>query len=68
VRRDLVWLKTRDFEGWACSQCAWVFNPSVPPFGTTLEEMKQNYERQRDREFVSHACTTRVTTKTPNKK
>lgn len=68
MRRELVWVKTGDFQGWACSQCAWVFNPSVPPIGNTLEEMKQNYEQQRDQEFVSHACAARATTKTATKK
>jgi rubredoxin len=63
-----VWVETGDFEGWACSQCAWVFNPSAPPIGNTLEAMKQNYEQQRDQEFVSHACPARATTKTSNKK
>jgi rubredoxin len=68
VRRDLVWVKTGDFQGWACSECAWVFNPSAPPNGNTLEEMKQNYEQQRDQEFVSHVCKAHATIKRPNKK
>jgi hypothetical protein len=63
-----VWVKTGDFQGWACSQCAWIFNPSTAPIGSTLEEMKQNYERQRDQEFAAHACAAHATTKTPNKK
>jgi hypothetical protein len=63
-----VWVKTEDFQGWACSECAWVFNPSAAPVGTTLEEMKENYERQRDQEFVSHACAAHGRSKTPNKK
>jgi rubredoxin len=63
-----VWVKTGGFQGWACSQCAWVFNPSAPPIGKTLEAMKQNYEQQRDQAFTSHACATHAATKTPKKK
>jgi hypothetical protein len=29
---------------------------SGPPVGDTLEEMKRNYERQRDEEFKAHVC------------
>jgi len=36
--------------------------------GNTLEQMKQNYEQQRDQEFVSHVCNAHTTTKRPNKK
>jgi len=64
MRRELIWAKTNDFQGWACSQCAWVFNPSAPPVGDTLEEMKRNYEKHRDQEFVSHVCAAHPTTKT----
>jgi hypothetical protein len=63
-----VWLKTNGLQGWACSQCAWVFNPLAAPFGSTLEEMKQNYEQQRDQEFSSHACAAHGPAKTVNKK
>ena len=65
--RDLVWVKTGDFQGWACSQCTWVFDPSAAPVGNTLEEMKQNYEQQRDQEFASHACAAQAPAKTLNK-
>ena len=51
-----MWVKTAHIEGWACSECAWVFTPSGPPRGETLDEMKQNFERQRDKEFASHVC------------
>jgi hypothetical protein len=56
MRRELVWIKELRFQGWGCSECAWLFNPSGPPIGESLEEMKENYERQRDREFRSHVC------------
>jgi rubredoxin len=56
MRREIVWVAKGDFQGWACSQCGWAFNPSDAPTGSTLDEMKQNYERERDKEFVSHVC------------
>jgi hypothetical protein len=56
MRRELVWIKEQRFQGWGCSECAWAFNPSGPPTGESLDEMKKNYERQRDKEFRSHVC------------
>ncbi|MGB8476417.1 MAG: hypothetical protein WCE61_20240 [Candidatus Acidiferrum sp.] len=56
VRRKLIWVEGSDFQGWVCSQCAWVFNPKGPLVGESIEEMKEQYERQRDKEFVSHIC------------
>jgi hypothetical protein len=32
------------------------FNPSGPLVGTALQEMKQRYETERDKEFESHVC------------
>lgn len=55
-RRELVWLERQNFQGWACSECAWVFNPAGPPAGRSLDDMKQNFERQRNKEFTSHLC------------
>jgi rubredoxin len=54
--RELVWIDQPSFRGWGCSQCAWIFNPTGPPSGDTFEEMKQNFEELRDKEFVSHVC------------
>jgi hypothetical protein len=54
--RKLVWVKRPDFQGWACSQCAWAFNPAGPLVGESIEEMKTHYEAQRDQEFKSHVC------------
>ena len=51
-----MWVETAQTEAWTCAACAWAFLPSGPPQGDTLEEMIQNYERQRDIEFISHAC------------
>ena len=42
--------------GWACSECAWRFNPSAILAVNTLGEIRQNYGRQRDKEFESHVC------------
>jgi|ERR1700687_2167908 len=56
MRRELVWVEQEGCQGWACSKCAWEFNPSGLPTGKTIAEMKQNYERQRDGEFTSHLC------------
>jgi hypothetical protein len=41
-----------------------MFKPSAPPHGTTLDEMKQNFERQRDQEFASHVCAEHPPAKT----
>jgi hypothetical protein len=55
--RQMVYIRTERARVWGCSSCAWTFNPSGPPRGNSLEEMKQNYERQRDKEYASHVCT-----------
>jgi rubredoxin len=54
--RQMIWIKTTRMETWACSACSWTFSPSGPPLGRDLEEMKQNFERQRDKEYASHVC------------
>jgi hypothetical protein len=53
---ELVWVQRKLFTGWACSTCAWEFNPSEIPTGNTLAEIKEIYERERDKEFASHVC------------
>jgi hypothetical protein len=63
--RQMIWIKTPRMEAWACSECAWTFNPLGPPRGSGLDEMKQNYERQRDKEYASHACSEHPRAKTP---
>jgi hypothetical protein len=55
--RKLVWIERQNFQGYGCSECAWVFNPSGAPTGKSLDEMKQNYEQQCDKHFAEHACT-----------
>jgi hypothetical protein len=54
--KKLIRVRSADNEGWACSDCAWVFNPSGPPLGVSLDEMKENFRLQRDKEFASHVC------------
>jgi rubredoxin len=56
MRRRLEWVERHNFQGWACSGCAWVFNPSEPPEGDSLDDMKREFEEQRAREFASHVC------------
>ena len=56
VRRKLVWVEKPNFAGWACSECAWTFDPPEMPRGRSIGEMKQNYERQRDEQFQTHVC------------
>lgn len=57
--RKLVWVEGQSFEGWGCSECAWVFNPSGPPTGKSLDEMKRNFQVQLSEEFMSHNCARR---------
>ena len=57
TRRTLVWVEAALFRGWGCSDCAWLFNPPGSPTGDTLDEMKENYERQRDNDFLAHRCS-----------
>jgi hypothetical protein len=55
-RRKLVWVETSNFQGWCCSECAWVFDPSWPLVGKSIDEMTENFGQQRDKEFASHVC------------
>jgi hypothetical protein len=57
MQRKLVWIEDQRFLGWGCSECAWVFNPLGAPIGKSLDEMKENYERRRSKEFAAHVCT-----------
>jgi hypothetical protein len=56
MQRKLVWIEKRNFQGSGCSECAWVFKPSGTPTGKSLDEMKQDYEQQRDKHFAAHVC------------
>jgi hypothetical protein len=54
--RTLIWIEELHFQGWGCSECAWVLNALGPEGGTLLEEMGENYQRLRDKEFAAHVC------------
>jgi hypothetical protein len=56
MRRKLVWTEEEHSYGWGCSECSWIFNPSGPPIGNSLAEMKHNYEKQRNKDFAAHVC------------
>src|ERR1700722_3249048 len=55
MARQIIWVKR--IQGWGCSDCAWVFIPSGPPVGNTIDDMKRNFTAKRDKEFKSHVCT-----------
>jgi len=54
--RKLIWIQEPRFQGWGCSECAWVFCPSGPPAGNSFQEMKENYLQLRDEESAAHVC------------
>jgi len=54
--RKLVWIENQNFEGFGCSECNWVFKPSSAIVTKSLDEMKQEYAAQRDKEFAAHVC------------
>jgi hypothetical protein len=55
--RSLVWIERPDFVGFGCSECQWVFHSAGPLVGTSLDQMKQTYEAERDKEFAArHLC------------
>jgi hypothetical protein len=41
--RKLVRVEGQSVEGWGCSECVWVFNPSGPAVGKSIDEMKRNF-------------------------
>jgi hypothetical protein len=56
MSRNLVWIQEQHFLGFGCSECAWVFNAPGAPSGRSFDEMVQNFELKRDREFTLHVC------------
>jgi hypothetical protein len=54
--RKLVRVEGRSFRGPGCSECAWVFNPTSPPDGKSVDEMIRNYQLQLSEEYASHVC------------
>jgi hypothetical protein len=65
MSRRLQWVARKNFLGFGCSECDWKFCPSGKPTGASLEEMKQWYKTQRDKEFAAHVC---ANTLTPHRK
>jgi hypothetical protein len=53
---QLVWIEHQNFQGFGCSHCSWLFQPSGVLVGESLERMKREYEAQRDKEFAAHIC------------
>jgi hypothetical protein len=68
MTRKLVWIELPRFRGFGCSECAWVFSTSSTPAGKSFEEMMQNFESQRDREFASHVCSNHSRTESKRSK
>jgi hypothetical protein len=56
MARKIIWVATESFRGYGCSECGWVFTASGPLVGDTIDELKQQYESQRDSEFAAHPC------------
>jgi hypothetical protein len=54
--RKLVWIENQNFQGYGCSECYWKFKPASALVGGSLDEMKQRFEAQRDKEFAAHVC------------
>jgi hypothetical protein len=65
--RKLVWIENPNYQGYGCSECAWVFTASGPLVGNSIEEMKRRYETQRDEEFATHICAGHPKTTKPGK-
>jgi len=65
--RKLVWLEENRFRGFACSECSWRFESSAAPTGKSFDEMMQNFEFQRDKEFALHVCADHPRTTEPKR-
>lgn len=49
--RRLEWRRENTFEGWACSECGWVYpNPS-------LERATKDHDRLMKQKFDEHVCS-----------
>jgi rubredoxin len=55
----LVWVEGESFAGWGCAECGWTFNPSEPPIGESLDEVKEHFQAQLSKQFLSHSCASR---------
>jgi hypothetical protein len=54
--RKLVWRNRETFQGWACSQCSWEFEPSDLSFDELTDDNKRHYDRRCEDEFRQHLC------------
>src|ERR1700674_2749913 len=52
MAREMKWVER--IQGWSCSDCAWVFVPSGPAHGNTIDEMMRNFVAKKDKEYQSH--------------
>jgi hypothetical protein len=65
MRRELRWIENEHFMGWGCSECEWLFDPSGVLSGKSLDEMMENFKRQRAKDFESHVCAEHLKAKNP---
>jgi hypothetical protein len=65
VFHKLIWVEGQSFAGWGCAECGWVFNCSGPPVGESLDEMKEHFQAQLSKQFLSHACASRSRARAP---
>lgn len=56
MSHKLVWIEQPRCGGFGCSECGWRFNASRTLNGRSFDEMMQNFELQRDKEFKLHVC------------
>ena len=54
--RKPIWIEKPRFRGYGCSECAWVFKTEGRPKGDSLDEMKEIFERLRNKAFAIHVC------------
>ncbi|MGB7496728.1 MAG: hypothetical protein WBR26_16265 [Candidatus Acidiferrum sp.] len=59
--------KEPEFRGFGCSECQWLFKPTSPLIGKSLDQMKQAYEAERDKRFAAHVCAKFPKANNPNK-
>jgi hypothetical protein len=64
--RKLEWIKSRNFQGFGCSECSWKFKASGAVTGDSLDQMIKEYETHCDKEFAAHVCLEHPLSKGPN--
>jgi hypothetical protein len=50
------WTEEALYHGRRRYECVWVFRPSGPPTGNTLNDMMRDCMQLRDKEFAAHVC------------